>query len=91
MTSSIGSDEDFGGIAISIYLTQDDIDLLNVGVPVDLESPDHKGGHLSVHLARERRSHPRAPVGAGVHRSTGVTRQRSAASEAAKALAPGGR
>ncbi len=54
VTSSIGSHADHDGIAVTIYLSQPDIDLLNVGMPVDIDVCDDMGATLSVHVIRER-------------------------------------
>jgi hypothetical protein len=57
--SSIGSHQGPDGTSVAVYLTQHDVDLINLGFPVDLHAPDHQGGTLSVHVMRERRRVPR--------------------------------
>lgn len=64
--SSIGSHDEPGRTCVAVFLTQDDLDRLNRGLPVDLQAPGHQGGTLSVHLMRERRHTPRTPEPAQV-------------------------
>jgi hypothetical protein len=62
MTSSIGSHEEPQLTSVAIYLTQQDVDLIAGGMPVDLEAPNDKGGTLLVHILRERRHAVRRPA-----------------------------
>jgi hypothetical protein len=59
MSTSIGSYVDEERTAVAVYLTQHDVDQIQLGLPVDLEAADHRGKTLSVHVMRERRRQPR--------------------------------
>lgn len=61
MSSSIGSYVDEDRTAVAVYLTQHDVDQIQLGLPVDLEAVDDRGKMLSVHVRRERRRQPRPP------------------------------
>lgn len=50
-------------MSVTIYLTQQDIDLIDFGMPIDIQTPDHKGGTLSVHVIRDRMRQWRRPTG----------------------------
>jgi hypothetical protein len=61
MTSSIGAHSDVDATSVAIYLSERDIHRISAGTAVDLETPDGRGGTLSVHMRRERRRVDRTP------------------------------
>jgi hypothetical protein len=70
LESSVGSHQDADGISVAIYLSQHDINLLNLGEPVDLRTADQHDGTLSVHVRRERRRFRRTPPDSAPHTQT---------------------